>query len=109
MIGPLTNIAVSVPLVLAATFWLVKAIRWEIRERGRIRRYRTRLAYRDARVPEDLAWRNHLYRADMFGGEVAVRDFGHIIGAAAVDAQHDRGYALLGATVGLHTVKDGAA
>lgn len=60
-----TNVAVSAPLVALATFALAVAVRWEIRERTRIRRYRARLAYRAARVTEDLAWRAHLLRTEM--------------------------------------------
>lgn len=100
------NVAVAVPAVIAAVTVIAIAVRWERREHARIRAYRKRLAYRDARVTQDIAWRHHLERARGFEAEVAVRSFGDILDVPLV--QHDRGDAMLAAATGMRIVKGGA-
>lgn len=71
---------ISVFAAAVITFTLA-ALRYEAHERARIRRYGKRLAYRDARVLEDSAWRIQMaaFRAAL--DQVRALDLTDLLGA----------------------------
>ena len=109
-------------LLLAAILLVLwREIRRQRRDQARTHAYRSRLVYRDARVKQDIWWREELARAKRLeeASGLAEKEFADVLGIDTTDRETrlrsvvaatekiERGNALLAETLGLRIVKGG--
>ena len=78
--------AVEGVLLVAVVAVVAYAFRWQHRQTAAIQGYRKRLAYRDARVREDAAWRNEMRVARAAAAHVRELELADLLGAGDLSA-----------------------